>query len=84
MTRNISRKTVSIAAVPENHPVSRSANTGPDAVVSPYRALCSVTMVTARDSPIRDSSQPMALAGRRRVIRWPVPAYSPSAGIRTA
>jgi hypothetical protein len=41
-------------------------------------------MVTASDNPIKDSSQPMALPSKRLVIRWPVPAYNPTATARTA
>jgi hypothetical protein len=68
----------------ENHPASRAAGIDPGAVASPYSAYCSASMVTASDSPIRPSSQPMALPGRRLVIRRPVPAYIPTATARMA
>jgi len=61
-----------------------AAGIEPGAVASPYSAYCSVIMVTASDSPIRPSSQPMALAGRRAVISRLVPAYNPTATARMA
>ncbi len=77
-TRKNSSSTVSKATVPDNQPASRATGTEPGAVASPYTAYCSVTMVTASDSPTRPSSQPMALPGRRLTIRRPVPAYNPT------
>ncbi len=62
-TRKNTSSIVSAAVVPEHQPASRAAGTEPGAVARPYSAYCSVSMVTASDSPTRPSSQPMALPG---------------------
>jgi len=61
------------------HPTALAAGTAPGAVATPYSAYCSANMLVATDRPIEPSSQPMALSGRRLVIRRPLAAYSSTA-----
>ena len=77
-TKN-SSAAVSAVNVSENHPASRAPGTDPGAVASPYSAYCSVSMLAASDSPMRPSSQPMALRGTRFAITPPAPAYMTTA-----
>jgi hypothetical protein len=58
---------VKMNATVEIHPTARAAGNDPGATASPRSAYCSVSSVTASDSPIRPSSQPMDSAVRRKV-----------------
>ena len=69
--RSNSSTTVSSAAAPARVPTNRAPGAEPRAVASPYSAYCSANVEVAIDTPIRPSSQPTALPGRRLVIRRP-------------
>ena len=70
---------VKMNATGEIHPTARAAGNDPGATASPRSAYCSVSSVAASESPIRPSSQPMALSGTRLATRRPVPAYTMTA-----
>ena len=83
-TMKNSRSTVAKAPTEARHPTALAAGTAPGAVATPYSAYCSANMLVATARPIEPSSQPMALSGRRLVIRRPLAAYSRTAAHRTA